>query len=77
MYSEHEQGQVGMNGREITALARQIEENIDLTRQEAMRYIREHQDEIVRELVHSGVAKVRTNVGDFSLTLDDLKATAA
>lgn len=70
-----------MNGREIAALAKQIEENVklnrELTNQEAIRYIREHQEDIVRDLVHSGRTKVLTNFGEFSLTLDDLNAAAA
>ena len=70
-----------MNGHEIAALARQIQENVqmnrELTTQEAIRYIREHQQEIVRDLVRSGCARVLTSIGEFSLTLDDLKAVAA
>lgn len=66
-----------MNGREIEALARQIEKSIDLTRQEIMQYIRAHQQQIVTDLVRRGEATVRTNVGNFSLKLEDLKAAVA
>ena len=70
-----------MNFREIEALARQIEENVkqsrELTDQETLRYIRDHQDQIVAELVRNGRARVLTSLGEFSLTLDDLKASAA
>lgn len=66
-----------MNGAQIENLLRMIDENVDLTRQEVIRYIREHQQEIVQQLVRSGEATVKTHVGDFSLTLDDLQATAA
>ena len=69
-----------MNGREIAALAKQIEENVrmnrELTDQEAIRYIQDHQQEIVQNLVRSGRARVLTSFREFSLTLDDLNATA-
>ena len=70
-----------MNFREIEALARQIEENVMLSREEtnreAIRYIRDHQQQIVADLVREGRARILTSLGEFSLTLDDLKATAA
>ena len=66
-----------MNGAQIENFLRMVDENVDLTRQEAIHYIREHQQQIVQELIRSGSTVVKTNVGDFSLTLDDLSAKAA
>ncbi len=66
-----------MNGIQIENILRMIDENVDITRQEAIRYIRDHQQEIVQQLVRSGEAKVKTSVGDLSLTLEDLSAAAA
>lgn len=70
-----------MNGREIEALMRAIEDNVKLSRrllqQEAIRYIRANQQQIVEDLVRCGETKIRTNLGDLSLTLKDLSAAAA
>lgn len=69
-----------MNAREIEALARQIEENVRLNErlasQEAIRYIQEHQEQIVQELARQGSTRVLTSFGEFRLTLDDLRAAA-
>ncbi len=66
-----------MNGIQIENILRLIDENVDITRQEAIRYIRDHQQQIVQDLVRSGATKVKTSAGDLSLTLDDLSAAAA
>jgi hypothetical protein len=66
-----------MNGIQIENILRMIDENMDITRQEAIRYIREHQQQIVQDLLHSGATKVKTSAGDLSLTLEDLTAAAA
>ena len=66
-----------MNGIQIENILRLIDENVDITRQEAIRYIRDHQQQIVQDLVLSGATKVKTSAGDLSLTLEDLSAAAA
>lgn len=66
-----------MNGIQIENILRMIDENVDITRQEAIRYIRDHQQQIVQDLVRSGATKVKTSAGDLSLTLEDLTAAAA
>lgn len=70
-----------MNGREIEALMKAIEDNVKLSRkqmqQETIRYIEQNREQIVRELVQSGATTIRTNLGNLSLTLDDLNAAAA
>ena len=66
-----------MNGAQIENFLRMVDENVDITRQEAIRYIRDHQQQIVQDLVRSGRTVVKTHVGDLSLTLDDLSAKAA
>ena len=66
-----------MNGAQIENFLRMVDENVDLTRQEAIVYIRENQQQIVKDLVRSGSTVVKTHVGEFSLTLDDLSAKAA
>ena len=66
-----------MNGIQIENILRLIDENVDITRQEAIRYIRDHQQQIVQDLVRSGATKVKTSAGDLRLTLEDLSAAAA
>ncbi len=66
-----------MNGIQIENILRLIDQNVDITRQEAIRYIRDHQQQIVQDLVRSGATKVKTSAGDLSLTLEDLSAAAA
>lgn len=66
-----------MNGIQIENILRLIDENVDITRQEAIRYIRDHQQQIIQDLVRSGATKVKTSAGDLSLTLEDLGAAAA
>lgn len=66
-----------MNGIQIENILRMIDENVDITRQEAIRYIRDHQQQIVQDLVRSGQTRVKTSAGDLSLTLEDLTAAAA
>lgn len=66
-----------MNGIQVENILRMIEENVDITRQEAIQYIRVHQQEIVQDLLRSGETTVKTSAGDLSLTLADLSAAAA
>ena len=66
-----------MNGQQIESMLNQIDENIDLSRDEAMRYIRSHQDELASQLATQGYAMVKTNAGDLRLSVEDLEAVAA
>ena len=66
-----------MNGIQIENILRMIDENVDITRQETIRYIRDHQQQIVQDLLRSGETKVKTSAGDLSLKLEDLTAAAA
>lgn len=67
--------QVGgfMNGKQIEDLLRLIDNNMDLTRDEAGRYMRDHQQEIVDSLYKTGSATIRTSGGDLVLRPTDLQ----
>ena len=66
-----------MNGSQIENVLRMIDENVDITRQEVLRYLREHQGEVVRDLATRGVASVPTSAGALTLSIEDLSAAAA
>ena len=66
-----------MNGSQIENVLRMIDENVDITRQEVIRYLREHQREVVQDLARQGHAVVPTSAGNLQLCLEDLSAAAA
>ena len=66
-----------MNGIQIENILRMIDDNVDITRQEVLRYLRAHQSEVVQALATRGVATVPTTAGNLELCLDDLSASAA
>ena len=66
-----------MNGSQIENVLRLIDQNVDITRQETLIYLREHQAEIVEQLTKTGLATVKTSAGELSLRIEDLTAAAA
>ena len=66
-----------MNGQQIESMLDQIDENVDLARDEAMQYIRKHQSELAQQLATRGYAMIKTNAGELRLSVDDLNAVAA
>ncbi len=66
-----------MNGSQIENVLRLIDQNVDITRQETLVYLREHQAEVVEQLTKTGRATVKTSAGELSLRIEDLTAAAA
>jgi hypothetical protein len=66
-----------MSGSQIENLLQMIDDNVDITRREVLRYLREHQGEVVQDLATKGVASVPTSAGALQLRLEDLAAAAA
>jgi hypothetical protein len=66
-----------MNAAEIENVLQLIDENIALTRDEAVEYIREHRNEVARAIAEHGTASIPTTAGELSLSKADLEAVAA
>ena len=66
-----------MDGKQIENLLQLIDVNIDLTRGEVVDYIRENQDEMIKNLSESGFAVIKTKFGTFNLAPKDLELSAA
>lgn len=66
-----------MNGSQIESVLQLIDQNVDITRQETLLYLREHQAEVVQALARTGRATVKTTAGELSLRIEDLTAAAA
>jgi hypothetical protein len=52
-------------------------ENTLLVRGEVFRYMEDHQDEVVRELRESSVARIPTSIGVVRVSLSDLRAAVS
>lgn len=66
-----------MNGLAIEHVLDLIDANIDLSKREVLRYIADHEDEIVRQLQEHGEAKIPTTGGIVTIPVSALKDFAA
>jgi hypothetical protein len=66
-----------MNGWELERLLTMIDENIEENevrlRAEILRFIQNHEDDVVDQLRKKEVARIPTSFGDFALSLVDLR----
>jgi hypothetical protein len=69
-----------MNGIQIesmlTLIDRNIQSSMDCVRDEVLRYLQDHGDELAREISRSGSAIIPTRLGDVKVTREDLAAIA-
>lgn len=66
-----------VNGNQIEQVLQLIDNNMQLSSDEATDYIRKNQPAIAQSLFTTGSAVVRTSAGELKISLADLEASAA
>lgn len=66
-----------MNGIAIERVLSLIDDNIDLTKAEVLKYIEEHQHDVIQQLRTTGEARIPTTGGVVIIPMSVLEASAA